>query len=789
MPKIEVNEQLFFKLLEKKYNYDDLEKVLTYAKAELDEKPDTSKPESERVIKIELNDTNRPDLWSTNGVARQLRLHRGVKDTDYSEFLSTKDNIKDYGNRIITVDPELKDIRPFMVAFVINGKEIDDPMLKDIIQTQEKLCWNFGRKRKSISMGVYRISEIKFPCHYKAVDPDKTSFVPLQFEEPMTCRQILTEHPKGKDFGWILKDCKKFPLLTDDSNEVLSMAPIINSATLGAVQVGDKGLMVELTGDNMENLMLAANIVACDFANVGYKIEPIMVKHPYETCFGKDVVAPFYFQPQTKATLKHINKLLGTDFDNETILDALTRMGSKVVSKKISDDDFEYTLSPAPYRNDFLHEVDIIEDVMIGTCLETYKPETPNDFTIGRLLPITNYSRKAKTLMVGLGYQEMIFNYVGSKKDYIDNMLLDSNRVIEIANPMSENYQFIRSEAISSLLRAESKSANAIYPHKIFEIGKVAYICPEENTGTRTRQVLGFLTAESNANYNTAASEVASLLYFLDHKYEVRESNDPRFIPGRQAAVIIKGKEVGVFGEIHPQVLENWQITVPCFGGELDLEELLAATPDAHKKDPVVESLAQKDAQATTKNAHTKAAQKELKEPKLAEDQVAYFNEHIELKVAVIKSVETNPQGDRLYIEHLDDGSGEERIIQSGLRPYLKEEELLGKHVIIASNLAPRKMKGVESHGMLLACDYTEDGKEKVELLTAPWAKAGTQVVLQSSVVDLVKTTTKPAKIDIDKFCKVEMKVSNHTAQIAGVPLTVDGKPLITQKADNCEIC
>lgn len=789
MPKIEVNEQLFFKLLEKKYNYDDLEKVLTYAKAELDEKPDTSKPESERVIKIELNDTNRPDLWSTNGVARQLRLHRGVKDTDYSEFLSTKDNIKDCGNRIITVDPELKDIRPFMVAFVINGKEIDDPMLKDIIQTQEKLCWNFGRKRKSISMGVYRISEIKFPCHYKAVDPDKTSFVPLQFEEPMTCRQILTEHPKGKDFGWILKDCKKFPLLTDDSNEVLSMAPVINSATLGAVQVGDKGLMVELTGDNMENLMLAANIVACDFANVGYKIEPIMVKHPYETCFGKDVVAPFYFQPQTKATLKHINKLLGTDFDNETILDALTRMGSKVVSKKISDDDFEYTLSPAPYRNDFLHEVDIIEDVMIGTCLETYKPETPNDFTIGRLLPITNYSRKAKTLMVGLGYQEMIFNYVGSKKDYIDNMLLDSNRVIEIANPMSENYQFIRSEAISSLLRAESKSANAIYPHKIFEIGKVAYICPEENTGTRTRQVLGFLTAESNANYNTAASEVASLLYFLDHKYEVRESNDPRFIPGRQASVIIKGKEVGVFGEIHPQVLENWQIEVPCFGGELDLEELLAATPDAHKKDPVVESLALKDAQATTKNAHTKAAPKELKEPKLAEDQVAYFNEHIELKVAVIKSVETNPQGDRLYIEHLDDGSGEERIIQSGLRPYLKEEELLGKHVIIASNLAPRKMKGVESHGMLLACDYTEDGKEKVELLTAPWAKAGTQVVLQGSVVDPVETSTKPPKIDIDKFCKVEMKVTNHTAQIAGVPLTVDGKPLTTEKSDNCEIC
>ena len=774
MPKIEVNEQLFFNLLEKKYDYDNLEKVLTYAKAELDEKPDTTQPESERVIKIELNDTNRPDLWSTNGVARQLRLHRGVKGIDYSKFLSSKGNIKDTANRVITVDPELKDIRPYMVAFVISGKAIDDPMLKDIIQTQEKLCWNFGRKRKSISMGVYRVADVKFPCHYKAVDPDKTSFVPLTFEKPMTCRQILSEHPKGKDFGWIIQDFKKFPLLTDDTNEVLSMAPVINSANLGAVQVGDKGLMVELTGDNMENLMLAANIVACDFADVGYEIEPILVKHPYDTCFGRDVVAPFYFQPTTKATLKHINKLLGTNFDDATVIDALTRMGSTVVSKKIADDDYEYTLSPAPYRNDFLHEVDVIEDVMIGTKLETYTPETPNDFTIGRLLPITYYSRKAKTLMVGTGYQEMIFNYVGSRKDYIENMLIDEHRVIEIANPMSENYQFVRSDILSSLLRAESKSANAIYPHKIFEIGKVAYLCEEENTGTRTRQCLGFLTAEASANYNTAAAEVASLLYFLDHKYEVAESNDPRFIPGRQAAVMVKGKQVGVFGEVHPQVLENWTITVPCFGGELDLEELMALTPQDPKK-------AQKQEQ---KKPEAKPAAAEEKS-KFAPDQVAYFNEHVELKVAVIKKVETNPQGDKLYIETMDDGSGEDRIIQSGLRPYLKEEELLGQHVIIASNLAPRKMKGVESRGMLLAADYTEDGKEKVELLTAPWAAAGTPVVLEGADPSFQK----PAKIDIDKFCKCYYEIKNHTAQIAGVNLVADGKAITTVKSDNCEIC
>ncbi len=770
MPKIEVNEKLFFQMVGQKYDYDTLEKKLTCGKAELDEKPDMSVPEDQRVIKIELNDTNRPDLWSTNGVARQLRLHNGGTTVDYSKFLSREGDLKDSRNLTVTVDPELKDIRPYMVAFMIEGKAIDEPMLLDIIQTQEKLAWNFGRKRKSLSMGLYRASQIKWPVHYKAVDPDNTSFIPLTFEKPLTCRQILTEHPKGKDYGWILENFKKFPLLTDDAGEVMSMAPVINSATLGAVQVGDKDLMVELTGDNMANLLLAANIVACDFADCGYTIHPIRVDHPYDTGFGKSVCAPFYFQQPAKAVLKNVNKLLGSDFSKEQVVKALEVMGNKVEAKD-ADGDVEFTVYPAPYRNDFLHEVDIIEDVMIGIGLDNFKPAKPNDFTIGRLMPLTLFSRQAKNIMVGLGYQEMIFNYLGSKKDYIERMGIDDSKIIEVSNPMSENYQFVRPSIIPSLLRAESGSANAIFPHKIFEIGKVAYLCDEENTGTRTRQSLGFMTASSNANFNSAASEVSSLLYFLDHEYKVAESDDPRFIPGRQAAIIINGKQAGIFGEIHPQVLENWSITVPCVAGEIDVEELMAADNSKSSEN------------AKKENSTPKAVVNQKSEAET--NPIKYFNEHIELRVAKIEKVDVNPEGDKLYIETMDDGSETPRIIQSGLRPYLKAEELIGQHVIIASNLAPRKMKGVESHGMLLACDYTEDGKEKVELLTAPWAKPGTIVCPAGSDSSIPK----PAKIDIDHFCKVTMKIENHKMVLNGTPLTADGKEITTVKSDNCEVC
>ena len=570
MPKIEVNEKLFFNLLGKKYDYDMLEDRLTCGKAELDEKPDTSLPEDQRVIKIELNDTNRPDLWSTAGVARQLRVHSGGKASDYSSFMSSKDKEIDCGNRLVTVAPQLKDIRPYMIAFVISGKPIDEPMLLDIIQTQEKLCWNFGRKRRTVSMGVYRSSMIQWPVRYKAVDPDKTSFVPLQCEQPMTCRQILTDHPKGKDYGWILKDAPLFPLLTDDKGEIMSMAPIINSATLGAVQVGDSDLLVEMTGSDMTSLLLSANIVACDFADAGYTILPCKVQHPYDTGFGKDIVAPFYFQEPATASLSEINRLLGSQLTPEQATAALEKMGNTVT---VAGD--KVTVQIPPYRNDFLHEVDIIEDVMMGMELSSFPPEKPRDFTIGRLSPVTLFSRKAKSLMVGLGYQEMIFNYLGSKKDYIQKMNIEGEKVIEISNPMSENYQFVRPSIIPSLLGAETGSGNAVYPHKIFEIGKIAFLCDEEVTGTRTRQSIGFLTAAGDANFNTAASEVATLLHFLDHQYTVTEANDPRFIPGRQANIMVQNKVVGIFGEVHPAVLENWAITVPCVAGELDIEELM----------------------------------------------------------------------------------------------------------------------------------------------------------------------------------------------------------------------
>ena len=180
-------------------------------------------------------------------------------------------------------------------------------------------------------------------------------------------------------------------------------------------------------------------------------------------------------------------------------------------------------------------------------------------------------------------------------------------------------------------------------------------------------------------------------------------------------------------------------------------------------------------------------SQKKSKKEKTAlppEEQCEFFNKNIELKVAKILKIENNPEAEKLYIETLDDGSGKERIIQSGLREFLSPEELIGKNVIIVSNLQSRKIRGVESRGMLLAASFKDGEKECVEVLQAPWAKPGDKVVLEG------ESTSNEEKLEIsgDEFFKVQIKAQNHNVQIAGKNLSVSGTNLKIEKASEAEI-
>jgi len=573
MPKIEVNEALFFSLLGERKDAATLELDLQAAKAELDEWVGSggAAGAEDRSIKIELNDTNRPDLWSTAGLVRQLRL-KGGKERPVYPFFSREGAVHEAKRKVI-VDESVRRVRPFLAGFCVSGRPLGEALLKEMIQTQEKLAWNFGRKRKTISMGIYRSARMQWPVHYKAVDPASVSFVPLQETRTMNLLQILAEHPKGKEYASILEKEPLHPLLTDSKGGILSYPPIINSADIGAVQVGDTELFIELTGTDLPSLTLAASIVACDFADYGWTVEPVRVEYPYDTAFGRDLVFPWYFQRPLSIDAGRASRLLGMSLSVQQVSESLSAMGS------LCESHGQYVSAwPAEYRNDFLHQVDLVEDVMIGMGMDKFPPQRPSDFTIGRLTPIELFSRQTKVQLVGLGYQEMIYNYLGSRRDFIDRMGIDPSQVLRVANPMSENHEHLRNSPLPGLLGTESVSSKAAYPHRIFEVGKVAFRERSENYGVATRQYLGLLSVHAAADFNEISSQIATLLYYLSREVEIAEpaagEEDERFIPGRHACVQARGRRVGVYGELHPRLLEAWGIGLPAAAAELDLDLL-----------------------------------------------------------------------------------------------------------------------------------------------------------------------------------------------------------------------
>ena len=564
MPKIEIVEDLLNRFTGKKLTADELEDISVVAKAEIDERN-----EKEGLIKIELNDTNRPDLWSTPGLSRQFSIYLTGKKYTYDFFSDVKET-KKYGNRIIKVDSELKDIRPFIAAFEAEGPKIDEALLIDLIQSQEKLCWNFGRKRSSIAMGIYRSDLINFPVHFKAADPDKTKFIPLGEEKEMTLRTILKEHPKGQEFGWIVSKYSKYPYLEDSRGNTLSFPPIINSAHLGAVKVGNSSLFIELTGTDINSLLLASSIAACDLADAGFTIKPVKIEYPYQTTYGKSIVTPYYFQKPINLNIDYSNKLLGENLSVDETAAFIEKMGNR-----ISVNEKNITLFPPPYRNDFMHPVDIVEEIMIGRGMKSFEPVFPEDFTPGRISKFENFARRVRDIMVGLGYQEMIYNYLGSKKDFLERMNIPGDDIIEIGNPMTENFEILRNSILPNLLNSESVSGNALYPHRIFEIGKIAVIDKTENYGTSTKNYLSLLLSDREVGFNEVNSHVSAIFYYLSLNYSLEESEDPRFISGRCADIIYENKKIGIIGEIHPEILDNWGIEMPCAGAEIDLDFLV----------------------------------------------------------------------------------------------------------------------------------------------------------------------------------------------------------------------
>ena len=88
-----------------------------------------------------------------------------------------------------------------------------------------------------------------------------------------------------------------------------------------------------------------------------------------------------------------------------------------------------------------------------------------------------------------------------------------------------------------------------------------------------------------------------------------------------------------------------------------------------------------------------------------------------DFRAVKVKACEAVPKSKKLLKFVLDDGTGTDRVILSGIHEYYEPEELVGKTCIAITNLPPRKMMGIDSCGMLISAVHEEEGQERLNLL------------------------------------------------------------------------
>lgn len=584
MPTVSVTPADFHALLGRPLADDALVTALAAAKAEW-----KGVDEVTGQWRIELNDTNRPDLWGTEGIARQLRSLLDGKPRKYPVFAPPRSAPK---CRIV-VDARLRAVRPYIAAVRARGVAVTEPMLVALIQTQEKLAEGFGKRRRDASVGLYRAGKIRWPVAYQAVPRDSSPFVPLGAEQAMTPAEILVRHPKGVAYRAILEGHDVVPILRDAGGDVLSLAPIINSRALGEVQPGDDDLLVEVTGTNLRSVILVCNIFAANLTDRGFRCEPVAIAYPWETEAGSEVVTPRDFADTMTVDLDAMAALLTgrqadgsprTPCEAAEVRSRLERYGCRVAAAGKG----RLAVTCPPWRMDYLHPVDACEDYAMARGYGSFQARQEVGFTVGRLDATTRLTDRVRDHLIGAGFEETIGNVLTDLRTIRDAVRIGAPlpEPVRLANPTSEAVAAMRDRLLPGLLRLEGKSPRAAYPHRIFEVGDVQRTDPPHPHGSHT----GLHCAATWAAPQVAFSDLHALLEALsrylgwdvrleaaDFGLRVDMGDGPKllspgpYIEGRCAKIRFGAEKRGWIGEIHPEVLDAFGIRTPVVAFEVSL--------------------------------------------------------------------------------------------------------------------------------------------------------------------------------------------------------------------------
>jgi phenylalanyl-tRNA synthetase beta chain len=320
-------------------------------------------------------------------------------------------------------------------------------------------------------------------------------------------------------------------------------------------------LFLDITGSSERLINCCLNILATALERRGGKIEAVSLG-------GK--LRPDLSPRLMEVSMDEARKLLGLEISNKEIVSLLGRMGYGAAAKKSTAE----VLIPA-FRADILHPVDVMEDIAIAYGFFDIAPEIPRLPTTGEANQGEEFSNRVRELMIGLGFQEVINYTLTSKEKQFSRMGSKPEPLAEIENPLSQEYSACRRWLLPGLMENLRSNKHRKFPQRIFEIADCIIPDNSETSASNVRKLSG-ITTHSQASLSEIISMLNAIKENLGAKWEMRPHIHGSFIQGRCGAIFLHGKKepAGIFGEMSPKVLSNFELNNPVAAFELDIEKI-----------------------------------------------------------------------------------------------------------------------------------------------------------------------------------------------------------------------
>ena len=505
--------------------------------------------EDKDLVRIEYS-PNRPDYSTDYGIALGMQGLLGIKTG------IVKLNVKKSHNYLISVNPSVTKIRPFVTGIIAKNGKVDDKTIKQLMTMQEDLHFGIGRKRKKSSIGIHDLDKISFPLVYTTTTRNH-KFIPLNSEKETTISEILVNTDVGKDYGSILGQSSQVPIILDENENTVSFPPIINAAVT-TVTTKTKNLFVEVTGITKEDAEDMLAVVATILQSAGFILESIKIT-------GAKNSSPKLEQRKMTVSISLINQILGLSLNSSKIVSSLKKSRLDAISKGAN-----IICTIPAYRFDIFGPLDLVEEVALGYGIQNLEPILSPSQTIGKINPVSLKLKSLDQTMIGLGFLEALNSSLTSKRVLYDMTNRDSTKIISVLDSKSREHTILRDSILPGLLENLSKNIHESYPQKMFETGTVF---ATENPISEKINFSG-ISAHKDANFTEIKSIIQSALNIgFGIKVETKTATNSTFEDGHCASIVLNNIPIGIIGKIDSKIIENYKIRVPVVGFEISLSD------------------------------------------------------------------------------------------------------------------------------------------------------------------------------------------------------------------------